>query len=711
MSFVAGSVIAKFQSDLAGLQQGIAAAKGALGGLKDSASGIQSKFDASFGGVTKAVGNLGKAIVAGTAIGGVGLAALGKQALDTAKDFEQSEIAFTTLLKDRGKALEAIKKIEGDAKATPYNLPDLIKANQLLISAGVSTEDARKAIYGLGNAVAATGGGTAELNRLAVNLQQIKAVGQASALDIKQFAFAGINVYQLLADYTGKNIDQVKEMNVTYDMLVGALGKASGAGGMFAGAMENQSKSMQGIMSNIQDIIGLGLKDILVQSGGFDAIKNGLFAFAGWLQEIQPKIVKFIQDTKKSISDFANSPFGKLIGEIFSKAFQFIVDNKDTILAGIAGIATALAGIMAVQGVISIIAGISAALTFLLSPVGLIIAGLALLFMAWQSNFLGIQDIVKGVWEFLKGAFEWLQGVPATIAEKWNQFQIMLQGVLTAVGELFTTFLGILMAVLQPILDYIMFWVNFWKWIFDNILFPVILLLSAVVARVVVEVYNFFVWLGEQIASVFKWINEKIIQPALTWITEKFAWLNEVVSGIWNTLLGIAKSVWESIKGTLSEKTEGARTKVSEILQAMKDFISNLFNSIWQGIKDMATKIYDAIVEPFLKAKAKIEEIAQGIKDAAEKISPFHKNSPSLVELVEKGTAQIAGMYSDLAYSIGQNDFKSGVMQFNTPQLAMAGAASSAPTVNQEITNIVNDRGDVDYINERLAFMYRNGQV
>lgn len=46
---------------------------------------------------------------------------------------------------------------------------------------------------------------------MAQNLQQIKNAGKATAADIKQFAYAGIDVYGILADYTGKSTAEVQK--------------------------------------------------------------------------------------------------------------------------------------------------------------------------------------------------------------------------------------------------------------------------------------------------------------------------------------------------------------------------------------------------------------------------------------------------------------------------------------------------------------------
>lgn len=166
---------------------------------------------------------------------------------------EQYQVALTTLTGSADEAQKIMEQIKEDAAKTPFDVSGLTQANQLLISAGVSSDRARKDILNLGNAISATGGGNEELSRMAVNLQQIKNVGKASALDIKQFAYAGIDVYGLLADYMGVARDEATEMDITYEDLTGALAFASQEGGKYYGAMEEQSKTLNGQMSTLKD--------------------------------------------------------------------------------------------------------------------------------------------------------------------------------------------------------------------------------------------------------------------------------------------------------------------------------------------------------------------------------------------------------------------------------------------------------------------------
>jgi tape measure domain-containing protein len=166
---------------------------------------------------------------------------------------ESYRVGLTNMLGDAQAANEAMAAIQEDAARTPFSVDSLTQANQLLISAGENAEYSRKVIMALGDAVSATGGGNVELSRMAANLQQIANVGKASAIDIKQFAYAGINVYQVLADYTGKSVQEVQNMTISYDLLSEALIAASEEGGRYYNAMDTQSQTMNGRVSTLKD--------------------------------------------------------------------------------------------------------------------------------------------------------------------------------------------------------------------------------------------------------------------------------------------------------------------------------------------------------------------------------------------------------------------------------------------------------------------------
>lgn len=250
------------QAQLNTTAQGLRTAEGYMNSFGDAASGSSK--------------SLAGAIAQGTVMAGV-FSKLYAAALSAAEGFISSGIEYnaqietyttglTNMLGSAEAAQQVMENIQADAARTPFDVESLTKANQYLISAGENASYARKTINALGDAVAATGGGSDELNRMAQNLQQIANTGKATAVDIKQFAYAGINVYGILADYTGKSTAEVQKMTISYDLLTKALQAASEEGGRYYNAMDDLSQTQNGrtntLKDNVKQLAGLMTSDL-----------------------------------------------------------------------------------------------------------------------------------------------------------------------------------------------------------------------------------------------------------------------------------------------------------------------------------------------------------------------------------------------------------------------------------------------------------------
>ncbi len=243
------TAINKTSAELATLKSRLSDAENGLGEFSD-----QTKTSGDDLAASVTAGTL--AAKAYAAIGSTLLSA-GKKVVEAGVSYnaqlEQYQTALTNMLGSASAAENALEQIKQDAARTPFDTAGLVKANELLISTGVDADSSRKVILALGDAVSATGGGNEELSRMAQNLQQIKNAGKATAADIKQFAYAGIDVYGILADYTGKSTAEVQKMTVTYDVLTAALEKALDEGGRYYNSMSTQSETLNGQMSTLTD--------------------------------------------------------------------------------------------------------------------------------------------------------------------------------------------------------------------------------------------------------------------------------------------------------------------------------------------------------------------------------------------------------------------------------------------------------------------------
>jgi len=345
----------------------------------------------------------GLAGIAGSVFAGIGIAELGRGVMEVGQTFENAEMGLTTLLKSGEKAKEVFNAIKEDAMKTPFDFKTLLGANRALLSAGETAEGARKTVLALGNAISASGGGNVEFERMTANLMAIKNTGKATAMDIKQFGTAGVNIYQVLADATGKTIKETQNMEVSYDVLAMALEKAGQSGGLFENGLSNAMNTTTGKISNLGD--------------QFDMFKNGLFL------ELKPVILSVIDslggliETGAKMIPFVKEHSGAIKGIAFAVAGLTVAYNANNIISGIVALKTGLLTAGTITSTIATIAQIFAtegltagfmALNIAMSsnPIGLVIAGLALLtagVIYCYNEFETFRWAMDTVWEVIKG--------------------------------------------------------------------------------------------------------------------------------------------------------------------------------------------------------------------------------------------------------------------------------------------------------------------
>lgn len=320
----------KASSETKNLKTMLAQAEAQLRATTTALKAANNGMDGFASSTEKASGkSLAGAIAQGTVMANV-FSKLGSAALSAAEGFISSGIeynaqiekyttGFTNMLGSAEAAQQVMSQIQEDAAKTPFDVESLTKANQYLISAGENASYARSTIMALGDAVSATGGGNDELNRMSQNLQQIANTGKATTADIKQFAYAGIDVYGILADYTGKSTTEVQKMTISYDLLTQALQAASEEGGRYYNSMDTQSQTMNGRVSTLKDNVsqlaglltgdlssGIGvvignLNDLIVKAQ--EAYKtDGWIGLAGAITGLTEPI----NTAKNALKDFAS---------------------------------------------------------------------------------------------------------------------------------------------------------------------------------------------------------------------------------------------------------------------------------------------------------------------------------------------------------------------------------------------------------------------
>ena len=106
-------------------------------GLQREIANVQKTIRQKLGG--NAI-EISQDMIAGVAGLGAALAGLGAISVRSAAQMEQTEKAFTTLLKSADLAKDFLAELERFAAATPFELPGLLNASKRLLAFGFSAQ-------------------------------------------------------------------------------------------------------------------------------------------------------------------------------------------------------------------------------------------------------------------------------------------------------------------------------------------------------------------------------------------------------------------------------------------------------------------------------------------------------------------------------------------------------------------------------------------
>lgn len=177
--------------------------------------------------------------------------------------FQQLEIAFSTMLKGKEKADKLMSELVDIAAKTPFDLQGVASSAKQMIAYGSSAENVGDELVMLGNVAAGVG---SQLSEIAYLYGTLRTQGRAYAVDIRQFAGRGIPIYEELAKVLGVTKDEVsglvKEGKVGFKEVEQAFKNMTSESGIYYNLMQEQSKSLTGQLSNLGDAWDTMLNEI-----------------------------------------------------------------------------------------------------------------------------------------------------------------------------------------------------------------------------------------------------------------------------------------------------------------------------------------------------------------------------------------------------------------------------------------------------------------
>jgi tape measure domain-containing protein len=271
----------------------------------------------------------------------------------SAGKFEKLRTSLNVLTGSAEEGSKAFERLVKFSAGTPFQLDELVKANNTLLGFGMSSDAAYKALRNIGDIAAVSGG---DLKGISVAFGQVAASGRLMGQDLLQLINNGVPIIDMLASSMGVATSEVKNLvsegAVTFPVLVKAFEDATKAGGQFAGGMELQSKTIFGLFSTLKDNVNIALAEI-----GNSLAEN--------------------LDLAKVVTDLT-----AYIQRLTAAFKQLSPQAQKTIIA-IAGVVAAIGPALIIIGKLSVglsaLPGIFAALT---NPIGLTIAALGALVLA-----------------------------------------------------------------------------------------------------------------------------------------------------------------------------------------------------------------------------------------------------------------------------------------------------------------------------------------
>lgn len=227
---------------------------------------------------------------------------LGKACIELGGAYEQATISFSTMLGSWEQAQIMLQQLSDFAKSTPFELQGVRESATQLLGMGINAQDIIPTLKALGDVSAWL---SLDLDRVALNYWQIATQGKLTGMELRDFTRMGIPLISELAKNLnvaeGEIQDMVSKGKIWFSDVEKAFQTMTSEGGKFANLMDAQSKSFNGIISNIKD----------------------------WLSQIWEQIgtnlIEKLKPVLEAIAWFVDQ-YGAMFWQVFSDLFGAIFD-------------------------------------------------------------------------------------------------------------------------------------------------------------------------------------------------------------------------------------------------------------------------------------------------------------------------------------------------------------------------------------------------
>ena len=463
-----------------------------------------------------------------------GLAGAGLAGVKFNAQIEQYTATFATFTGSVDEANKTIERLKTLGASTPFEFTELADTTSLLMAYGFSADEAVNSLTMLGDA---SQGNAEKLTSIATGFARMKSSGKVTLEYLNLMIENGFNPLNQVAEDTGMTMaevyDAISNGEITFDQVEKAMKKMTSKGGQYFGLMENQSKTMNGMLSTLSDTVQMKLGE------AFEVVN-------GKIVEILPNVISFIDDL--DVNDVING-LTMLIG----------------VLGGVFAILTSMRGAIALFNIITTVqqlGGLNVMLMNLSSNIGVVIATIA-----------PVVGIIAGIIAIITA-------VTLAIKQLWETNEGFRNVVMTAIKGITDTLNNAYNTIIKPVLDNLVkilldVWNNGIKPLWDNW----VAFVGAIISRMA-DLWN-------NIKPIVDWFIS-VFGPVLSNIINSVA--NAFGSAI-RTIINVAGSWLKNITSVV----DGIIRILNGIITFIKGVFTGNWKMAWQGVVDIFGGIFSTL--------------------------------------------------------------------------------------------------------------------